>query len=99
MLNVTCDLVGFKCPSLDTTVTSEVWCGLSGELSNLCKERPTSRSLGADQAPPDGVADQIGGLVYVELGHDPRSVRFRGLYADSEPDRDLLRSLTFGYEL
>src|SRR5438876_1505733 len=49
-----------------------------------------SYRLGLDQPAADGIPDQAGGLVDVELFHNAGALRFRGLYPDAQPPRDLL---------
>src|SRR5207302_11409843 len=60
---------------------------------------PPGPPLGANQPLPDGVADQPGRLVDVELGHDPYAVRLGRLHAHAEEGGDLLGRLPFRDEL
>src|SRR2546428_13588240 len=52
------------------------------------------RSLSSlDQALTDGIADEPGRVVDIELGHDPHAVRFCGFHADAEQLRHFPRRL------
>src|SRR5215510_15656407 len=62
-------------------------------------EAGVREKLSLDDAPADRVADEAGGVVDLELGHDPRAVGFGGLGADAEELGDLLGRLAFGDEL
>ena len=54
---------------------------------------------GANQAVPDGVAHQPGGLVDVELLHDAIAVRLGSLEGNAEQLGDRLRGLALGDQL
>jgi hypothetical protein len=69
---------------------------------NHCKIRegkPEAASLGLYQTVADGVADQTGCFMDVELLHKPCSVRFGSLYTDPQLHRDGLCGLSFSNEL
>ena len=48
------------------------------------------------EALTNGVADQIGGLVDIELVHDSGAVAVRGFYADAEAGGDFLGRIALG---
>src|SRR3989440_12923780 len=54
---------------------------------------------GSDQAFPDGVADQTGDVVDVQLLHDARAVKLGGFGGYREQRGDLLGRFAFGHEL
>src|SRR2546422_10157779 len=54
---------------------------------------------GRDYAFPDGVADQTGDVVDVQLLHDARAVKLGGLGGDREQRGDLLGRFVFRHEL
>src|SRR5437899_12179683 len=54
---------------------------------------------GLDDPPADGVADETGGPVDVELGHQPAPVRLGGLDGHSQERGSFLRRLALRNEL
>src|SRR5438034_10244049 len=72
------------------------WWGEPGKTLDGAGRTPGS---GSDQPFPDGVANQTGDVVDVQLLHHTRAVKFRGLGGDREQRGNLLGGLAFGYEL
>src|SRR5207247_2128874 len=72
------------------------WWGEPGKTLDGAGRTPGS---GSDQAFPDGVADQTGDVVDVQLLHDARAVKLGGFGGDREQRGDLLGRLAFGHEL
>jgi len=56
-------------------------------------------ALWLDEAPPDCISHQAGGLMEVELLHDPSAVGFSRLYANVQHHCDLFGGLTFRNQL
>jgi hypothetical protein len=61
--------------------------------------KPEAASLGLYQTTADGVANQTGCFMDVELLHKPCSVRFGSFYTDPQVHRDVLCRLSFSNEL
>src|SRR5262245_32132783 len=59
----------------------------------------SGRGLQLDEPLPEGVADEPGGVVNVELRHDVSAMRLGGLHTDVEQLSDLLRGLALGDQL
>src|SRR6266487_4733326 len=57
------------------------------------------RPLGRYPALPDGVANQVGGVVDVQLFHQPATVELRRFDTDMQDFRDLLGRLPLTHEL
>src|SRR3989442_2986970 len=72
------------------------WWGEPGKTLDGTGRTPGS---GSDQAFPDGVADQTGDVVDVQLLHDARAVKLSGFGGDREQRGDLLGRFAFGHEL
>src|SRR2546429_9778663 len=72
------------------------WWGEPGKTLDGAGRTPGS---GRDQAFPDGVADQTGDVVDVQLLHEARAVKLGGFGGDREQRSDLLGRLAFGPEL
>src|SRR2546429_4011894 len=72
------------------------WWGEPGKTLDGAGRTPGS---GSDQAFPDGVADQTGDVVDVQLLHDTCAVKLGGFGGDREQRGDLLGRLAFGHEL
>src|SRR2546427_12443984 len=72
------------------------WWGEPGKTLDGAGRTPGS---GSDQAFPDGVADQTGDVVDVQLLHDARAVKLGGFGGDREPRGDLLCRFAVGHEL
>src|SRR6266576_6171965 len=72
------------------------WWGEPGKTLDGAGRTPGS---GSDQAFPDGVADQTGDVVDVQLLHEARAVKLGGFGGDREQRGDLLGRLAFGHEL
>lgn len=78
----------------------------SGKTSNrACRIAARDRRLNPARSPQDsglnqtltnGVTDQVGRLVDIELIHDPRAMTISGLDADSQTGRDLLGGVPLG---
>src|SRR2546428_10833853 len=72
------------------------WWGEPGKTLDGTGRTPGS---GSDQAFPDGVTDQTGDVVDVQLLHDARAVKLGGFWGDREQRGDLLCPFAFGHEL
>src|SRR2546429_3485739 len=72
------------------------WWGEPGKTLDGTGRTPGS---GSDQAFPDGVADQTGDVVDVQLLHDARAVKLGGFWGDREQRGDLLGRFAFRHEL
>src|SRR5258708_36093606 len=83
------------------------------ELRGGCKGSDVTRSGGTgtftprakpsflrgDPTLPDGVANQVGGVVDVELFHQPSTMKLRRFHAGMQHFRALLRRFAFAHEL
>lgn len=58
--------------------------GNSGRFSNSRLIRASLLGSRLDNAVTDGVKHKAGGLVYVQLLHEPRAMRFRRFHADTK---------------
>src|SRR2546426_9024970 len=72
------------------------WWGEPGKTLDGTGRTPGS---GSDQAFPDGVADETGDVVDVQLLHDTRAVKLGGFRGDPGQRRDPLGRFAFGHEL
>src|SRR2546422_848854 len=72
------------------------WWGEPGKTLDGTGRTPGS---GSNQAFPDGVADETGDVVDVQLLHDTRAVKLGGFGGDREQRGDLLGRFAFGHEL
>src|SRR5260370_23875367 len=70
--------------------------GVTGsEGTGTLTPRAKPSFLRGDPALPDGVANQVGGVVDVELFHQPATMKLRRFHADMQDFRDLLRRFAF----
>src|SRR2546422_10811674 len=72
------------------------WWGEPGKTLDGTGRTPGS---GSNQAFPDGVADETGDVVDVQLLHDARAVKLGGFWGDREQRGELLGRFAFGHEL
>src|SRR2546422_11558413 len=72
------------------------WWGEPGKTLDGAGRTPGS---GSDQAFPDGVADETGDVVDVQLLHDTRAVKLGGFGGDRGQRRDLLGRFGLRHEL
>src|SRR2546430_11631911 len=71
------------------------WWGEPGKTLDGAGRTPGS---GSDQAFPDGVADQTGDVVDVQLLHDTCAVKLGGFWGDREQRGDLLCRFSLRHE-